>query len=186
MQIVLRLYKNISEILTGFDVDCACVAYDGSQVWATPRAITALVTQTNTIDLSRRSPSYESRLAKYRHRGFEVYWRDLDRSKIDPTIFERAFSHVVGLAKLLVFEKLPTQSARDEYLAKRQAERGLPRKITYSDCGNSGGHKDRDPEDVAEWFDEDDVSNYHTVTIPYGPGFHAKRVCLTSPSLRLS
>lgn len=73
IQIVLRLYKSVSEILTGFDVDCACVAYDGSQVWATPRAIVAFTTQANTIDLSRRSPSYENRLSKYSHRGFEVY-----------------------------------------------------------------------------------------------------------------
>jgi len=45
VQIVLRLYKSISEILTGFDVDCSCVAYDGSMVWATPRAIASYITQ---------------------------------------------------------------------------------------------------------------------------------------------
>jgi hypothetical protein len=45
IQIVLRLYKSISEILTGFDVDCSCVAYDGSMVWATPRAIASYITQ---------------------------------------------------------------------------------------------------------------------------------------------
>ena len=45
VQIVLRLYKNISEILTGFDVDCSCVAYDGSMVWATPRAVASYITQ---------------------------------------------------------------------------------------------------------------------------------------------
>lgn len=118
VQIVLRLYKSISEILTGFDVDCSCVAYDGSQVWAAPRAVGAYVTQTNTVDLSRRSPSYENRLSKYSHRGFEVYWPLLDRSKIDPTVFERSFSRVMGLARLLVFEKLPGPNDRDTYLAK--------------------------------------------------------------------
>src|SRR6266516_1181422 len=74
VQIVLRLYKSVSEILTGFDVDCSCVAYDGKMVWATPRAVASYVTQINTIDLTRRSPSYENRLSKYSHRGFEVYW----------------------------------------------------------------------------------------------------------------
>ena len=103
VQIVLRLYKSVSEILTGFDVDCSCVAYDGNQVWAAPRAVAAYITQINNIDLSRRSPSYENRLSKYSHRGFEVYWPLIDRSKIDPTIFYRSFSRLMGLARLLVF-----------------------------------------------------------------------------------
>lgn len=30
IQIVLRLYSSPAEILAGFDVDCACVAYDGT------------------------------------------------------------------------------------------------------------------------------------------------------------
>lgn len=84
VQIVLRIYKSIAEILTGFDVDCSCAAYDGQQVYLAPRALAAYITQTNHIDLSRRSPSYESRLSKYSHRGFEVFWPHLDRSRIDP------------------------------------------------------------------------------------------------------
>jgi hypothetical protein len=62
VQIVLRIYKSVAEILTGFDVDCSCAAYDGQQVWAAPRALAAYMTQTNTIDLTRRSPSYENHL----------------------------------------------------------------------------------------------------------------------------
>lgn len=84
VQIVLRLYRSIAEILTGFDVDCCCAAYDGKQVYASPRAIAAYITQINQIDLTRRSPSFENRLAKYARRGFEVFWGSLDRSKIDP------------------------------------------------------------------------------------------------------
>jgi hypothetical protein len=94
VQIVLRLYDSISQIITGFDVDCACAAYNGSQVYASPRALAAFATQINTIDLTRRSPSYENRLSKYSHRGFEVHWPLLDRSRIDPTIFERSFMSV--------------------------------------------------------------------------------------------
>ena len=55
-------------------------------------SLAAFMTQCNDMDLSRRSPSYESRLSKYSHRGFEVYCDFLDRSKIDPTIFERNFA----------------------------------------------------------------------------------------------
>lgn len=113
---MLRIYKSISEILTGFDVDCSCAAYDGQQVYASPRALAAYMTQTNTIDLTRRSPSYESRLSKYAHRGFEVYWPNLDRSKIDPTIFERSFGRTEGLARLLILEKMPKSADREAYL----------------------------------------------------------------------
>lgn len=107
VQIVLRIYDSISQIITGFDVDCSCAAYDGKQVYMSPRAVGSFITQCNTIDLTRRSPSYENRLSKYSHRGFEVHWPMLDRSRIDPTIFERSFGRTEGLARLLILEKLP-------------------------------------------------------------------------------
>lgn len=178
VQIVLRLYKSISEILTGFDVDCSCVAYDGQQVWASPRAVAAFMTQLNSIDLTRRSPSYENRLSKYSHRGFEVHWPVIERKRIDPTIFERSFSRVQGLARLLVLEKLPHPTDRDDYLAKRREERGRPPLYDAYKFNSKlrGNLKDAQPDDVAEWVDEDDVSNYHTVSIPYGPKYTAKRV----------
>lgn len=178
IQIVLRLYKSISEILTGFDVDCSSFAYDGTQVYGTPRAITAFVTQTNTIDLTRRSPSYESRLSKYAHRGFEIHWPDLDRTKIDPTIFERSFPRTNGLARLLVLERLPKPNDREAYLIQRREERGRPNLNSYHRFSHQlvGNLKDNDPDDVAEWVYEDEVANYHSFTIPYGPKYHAKRI----------
>ncbi|KAI9723540.1 MAG: hypothetical protein M1828_004136 [Chrysothrix sp. TS-e1954] len=108
VQIVLRAYRTMSEILTGFDVDCSCAAFDGKNVYATPRAIAAYMTQVNTIDLTRRSPSYEMRLWKYSRRGFEIHWPDLDRSRVNPAIFERSFSKTKGLARLLALEKTVT------------------------------------------------------------------------------
>ena len=178
IQVVLRLYKTPSEILTGFDVDCAAVCYDGKQVWAAPRALAAFMTQLNPVDLSRRSPSYENRLSKYSHRGFEAFWPQLDRKRVDPTIFERSFGRVMGLARLLVLEKLPHPNDRDTYLAQRREERGRPplpwnARFRHQLPGNV---KDAQPDDVAEWVEEDDVSNYHTFTIPYGPRYNAKKL----------
>ncbi len=86
VQIVLRLYSSPAEVLAGFDVDVACCAYDGDRVWANPRAIVSVMRQSNTVDMTRRSPSYEVRLAKYSSRGFEVYTPELKRSEIDPTV----------------------------------------------------------------------------------------------------
>lgn len=136
------------------------------------------MTQVNTIDLTRRSPSYENRLSKYSHRGFEVYWPAIDRARVDPTIFERSFSRVQGLARLLVLEKLPRPTDRDKYLERRREERGRPPLPWNARHRHTlpGNVKESQPEDVAEWVEEDEVSNYHTVTIPYGPKYHAKRI----------
>lgn len=176
IQIVLRIYKNVSKILTGFDNDCSGAAYDGKRVYCTPRALQSYITQINHIDLSRRSPSYENRLSKYSHRGFELYFPDLQRSRIDPAIFERSFQRTLGLARLLVLERLPTSSSRDQYLARRRSERGRP-PPKRSDIGHLHGNiKDAHEDEVVEWVDEEEVSDYHTFTIPYGPRFHAKKI----------
>ncbi|KAH9887785.1 ankyrin repeat protein [Xylariomycetidae sp. FL2044] len=176
VQIVLRVYKSVSEILTAFDIDCSGAAYDGKQVYCTPRALASYITQINPIDLSRRSPSYENRLSKYSHRNFEVYWPELDRSRIDPTIFERSFQRTLGLARLLVLERLPTTNAREQYLKKRREERGRPELSQRFQHRLYGNIKDIHEDEVADWVDEDEVSNYHTFTIPYGARFHAKKI----------
>lgn len=143
---------------------------------ANPRALVSCITQCNYIDLSRRSPSYENRLAKYAQRGFEIYCPFLDRSKIDPTIFERSFKGTVGLARLLVLEALPTPENRDAYQAKRREEMGRPsnihRNVRMKDYRN---YKERATEDVAEWDFEEDTSSYQRFVIPYGPKLNAKK-----------
>ncbi|CAH0034010.1 unnamed protein product [Clonostachys rhizophaga] len=176
IQIVLRVYKSLSEILTGFDIDAAGGAYDGRQVYVTPRALASFITQVNHIDLTRRSPSYENRLSKYSHRNFEIYWPDLDRSRVDPTIFERNFKRTLGLARLLVLERLPTRSSRDEYLDRRREERGRPA-INRGYIFQMGGNiKDDHEDEVAEWDYEQEASSYTTFTVPYGKRYTAKRI----------
>ena len=170
------MYKSVSEILTGFDIDAAGGAYDGKQVYVTPRALGSFITQVNHIDLSRRSPSYENRLSKYSHRNFEIYWPELDRSRVDPTIFERSFKRTLGLARLLVLERLPTNTARENYLNKRRQERGRPVVQRHNHTQLWGNIKDAHEDEVADWLSEEEVSNYHTFTIPYGEKFHAKRI----------
>ncbi|KAL6891139.1 hypothetical protein HDV57DRAFT_284471 [Trichoderma longibrachiatum] len=175
VQVVLRVYKSVSEILTGFDIDAAGAAYDGKQVYVAPRTLGSIITQINHIDLSRRSPSYENRLSKYSHRNFEVYWPELDRSRVDPTIFERSFQRTLGLARLLVLERLPTTHARDAYLNKRRQERGRPA-LQRNHFSLKGNLKSYHEDEVADWLSEEDVSNYHTFTVPYGEKFNAKRI----------
>lgn len=133
IQIILRLYRSISEILTGFDVDCACVAYDGQQVYANPRAIVAHMARTNTIDLTRRSPSYENRLAKYATRGFQIFWPELDRDRVDSRIFSLSPSMTTGLARLLVLEHqiASDHETLDNFMDGRNTSNYATHKIPY-------------------------------------------------------
>ncbi|KAH9944572.1 ankyrin [Amylocystis lapponica] len=175
VQIVLRLYSSPAEILAGFDVDAPCCAYDGQRVWANPRAIVAMMRQSNTVDMTRRSPSYEVRLAKYSMRDFEVYVPLLRREDIDPTIFERAINRIEGLARLLVIEKLIDADTRQRYLDERRNLRGRPTLTVVRGKKNKMYKGDlKDSLDVGGLQMNDyDVVSLH---IPYGPGWDARRI----------
>ncbi|KAG8952590.1 hypothetical protein FRC04_003951 [Tulasnella sp. 424] len=176
IQIVLRIYQSPAEILAGFDVDSACVAYDGTRVLAAPRAIMALMTQCNRVAMDRRSPSYEVRLAKYAARGFEIHVPDLRREDFDPTIFERALTRVAGLARLLVLEKLGTQDARDGYINQRRQMRGRPNVLSRRQMRRD--RRLRGDLKAAAEFGGLQMSDYDVMFhIPYGPGYNAKRIC---------
>ncbi|KAJ8080933.1 hypothetical protein PM082_017768 [Marasmius tenuissimus] len=175
VQIVLRLYNSPAEILAGFDIDSACFAYDGSRVWGNPRSIIAMMRQCNTVDMTRRSPSYEVRLAKYSSRSFEVYVPTLNRTDVDPTIYERSITRVEGLARLLVFEKLKDADSRYQFLESRRALRGRPNELNrYARRKKQlkGDLKANMAIGGLEMNDYDVVSLH----IPYGPGWDARRI----------
>ncbi|PYH55938.1 uncharacterized protein BO96DRAFT_395048 [Aspergillus niger CBS 101883] len=127
IQVVLRLYRSVTKILTGFDIDCACVAFDGRHVYTTPRGATAISTRTNTIDLARRSPSYEMRLFKYRKQNFEVFWESFDRSRVDMDLFKELREdrdlhpkNVKGLGRLILAEMVVSgRRPYTDYLTSR-------------------------------------------------------------------
>ena len=72
IQVITRLYHSVEQILLGFDIDCCSFAYDGKKVVSIPRAVRAVQTRCNTVDPSRQSITYESRLFKYAKRGFKI------------------------------------------------------------------------------------------------------------------
>ncbi|KXS08976.1 hypothetical protein M427DRAFT_50141 [Gonapodya prolifera JEL478] len=73
VQIILKRYKTIARLLSTFDVDCCGVAYNGSKIVATARAVMALKTKVNVADGSRNSPTFEYRLVKYAYHGFKIF-----------------------------------------------------------------------------------------------------------------
>ncbi|KAI9462535.1 hypothetical protein F5148DRAFT_1286433 [Russula earlei] len=178
IQIVLRLYSSPAEILAGFDIDAPCCAYDGNRVWPSPRAIISMMRQSLTVDMTRRSPSYEVRLAKYCSRGFEVYIPGLKRSEIDPTIFERAVGRIQGLARLLAIEKLAAPGSRNQYQYQRSILRGRPADISDSSTRARLGRRYKndlkaDPVFSGLALSDYDIANLH---IPYGLGWDARRI----------
>ncbi|MBE3043136.1 hypothetical protein IMZ48_11310 [Candidatus Bathyarchaeota archaeon] len=97
----------------------------------------------------------------------EVYWSGLDRSMVDPTIFERSFRRTLGLARLLVLERLPTSSARELYMNRRRLERSRP-SVHNSQDRLPGNIKDDHEDEIADWVVEASASNYNTFSLPYG------------------
>lgn len=104
-QIVLRLYDSPAEILLGFDCDCCCCAFDGREVWALQRCLSALRTGINILNPLHAWPnkaSYELRLVKYARRGFAVFVPGLDSDRIDhDQIRNSKMSNLKGLARFL-------------------------------------------------------------------------------------
>ncbi len=163
-------------------------------MWANPRAIVAMMRQCNTVDMTRRSPSYEVRLAKYAERCYEVYVPTLNRDKVDPTvylfclnyyssqfnslgqIYERSIIKIKGLARLLVLEKLKDDRMRSSFLHERRQLRDRPtsayRNFRVKRRKYKGDLKQSDDNKGLE-MNSYDVGLLH---IPYGPGWDARRI----------
>ncbi|KAH8991545.1 hypothetical protein EDB92DRAFT_2114535 [Lactarius akahatsu] len=165
IQIVLRLYSSPAEVLTGFDVDAPCCAYDGDRVWANPRAIVSMMRQSNIVDVTRRSPSYEF-----------VHLVHTALADVLFKIYERAVGRVQGLARLLAIEKLATPEARDLYQYRRSLLRGRPvnRRLLYT----WGGRRYKNDLKMDAVFSGLEMSDYDVINlhIPYGPGWDARRI----------
>jgi hypothetical protein len=61
---------------------------------------------------------------------------------------------------------------------QRRAERGRPAiHRNFRNQYKMGGNiKDQEEDEVAEWVEQEEVSSYHTMTVPYGPKYHAARI----------
>ncbi len=72
LNIILKIYKTYSEVLHGFDVDCDCVGWDGTNILATERGSYSLFRDYNTVNTDFISSSYEFNLYKYTRIGMSV------------------------------------------------------------------------------------------------------------------
>lgn len=74
-----------------------------------------------------------------------------------------------------MLERLPTTSVREKYQNQRRQERGRP-ELYRNHFRQFGDIKSNYEDEVADWLSEEEVSNYHTFTIPYGQKFNAKKI----------
>lgn len=65
IQIILRDYYSISEILHSFDIPCCSIGWDGKTTYLTKLAEWAIINNINVVIPKYRSNTYESRLTKY-------------------------------------------------------------------------------------------------------------------------
>jgi hypothetical protein len=78
IQVVLRAYSTVSEVLHGFDLGAAQVAFDGERVFLTAAGVLAATRGANVLNLAVRRVSYEARLVRYLMRGYDLVVPDLD------------------------------------------------------------------------------------------------------------
>jgi hypothetical protein len=82
VQVILRKYSTLGEIIHGFDLGSSAVAFDGERVWMTGLGKLAAEHGINILNLPSRRSSYESRLARYFDRGYDLVLPNLNASKI--------------------------------------------------------------------------------------------------------
>ena len=129
IQIVLRMYVNPAQVIIGFDVDSCSVGFDGSHVFATPRARRSLNKRYNLVDMTRRSLTYEVRLHKYAKRGFAVMVPGLRFDRVSPDVRTVGMKAKQGLARLLALDELERE-AYEEYELLQDAHPQVPPKLS--------------------------------------------------------
>jgi hypothetical protein len=71
-QIIHRVYRNKSSIIGGFDLSPAMALYDGTDILFTPLSLLSFAFGFFFVDVSRRSKTFDKRIAKYVKKGFRA------------------------------------------------------------------------------------------------------------------
>jgi hypothetical protein len=80
IQLILRRYDYLCEVIRGFDMGSSAVAWDGSQVFLTGLGKFAAEHGANILNLVVRRNSYERRLVRYFDRGYDLVLPNLGQS----------------------------------------------------------------------------------------------------------
>ena len=100
IQFILRLYGSITEVISGFDIDPCCVAFDGTQYYGTQRFLRSQSTCTILVDPERQSLNYSHRLMKYSTKGYLLKIPGFFPKQINMELIQSK-TPVHGLAKVV-------------------------------------------------------------------------------------
>jgi len=92
IQIVLRMYSSIQQLLYGFDIQCAAICIRASEpgkIFASNLARFFFISSLLIVDTDRRSQTYPRRLRKYLERGAILVFPRMDVQKVAQTFAER-------------------------------------------------------------------------------------------------
>jgi hypothetical protein len=170
IQIIMRLYSSISEILHGFDLGSSAVGFDGKHTYFTTLSKFSYENMVNIVDTTRRSTSYEYRLVKYFNYGFDIVIPNLNIAKyVDESTDVKRFN-----LKYLPFEYTKIEENR----------------ITISNFDNI-------PNDISDYDDgigdinyDEEVAKYYSQylnfikIINYKPIVYYMKMDTASPSIR--
>ena len=90
IQIILRIYHSLTEVLMGFDIGACGVGIYKGRLYATERALYEIVNRTIMVSMNRASTSYAYRLIKYALKGFGLYVEGVQSLKIQPIEYFKA------------------------------------------------------------------------------------------------
>ena len=131
VQVILRRYSCVADVLLQFDIDCCQLAFDGDRLWASPSARRALTSGVILADPEWRSATYESRLLKYARRGYAVAVPGLDLSRISPELTCGAFTYDEGRLKRVRYT-LPDDSTAPPVFERSEEVTGLAKLLVQS------------------------------------------------------
>lgn len=169
IQIILRLYKTVSEVLHGFDVDASCMGYHKNKFYITERAQVALKYGVNRVNFNRLSPSYEYRLVKYARKGLSIMVPDFDPKRVrsDRLKEDAAYKTYIrnkanGLSILLFFDQ---KEKNVEKRIKWSEEKNVIQPITRDYVINVNLLDEKAQSDYNYTFDNSVGVNYEDIMI---------------------
>lgn len=86
-QIIHRVYQSKDAVIGGFDLAPSMILYDGEQILMTPLALFSYATGYFIPDTSRRSSSFDIRVAKYANNGFGLLLPCKSKEEVLATVF---------------------------------------------------------------------------------------------------
>lgn len=116
VQIILRRYDSIEQLIHGFDLPASQIAWDGSRFYGTPLFAYSFKTGIQPIDPRRMSNTFDLRIKKYMNKGYGICvpWTDDLTTVLNKLGIERSRSSHIDIQDTMF--KLHNNSSDYSYM----------------------------------------------------------------------